>query len=56
MQTMRFRVRTLMAAVGVMALLIWGAMMGLRSYDYCRRATFFASEEYSWRESAARTL
>jgi hypothetical protein len=31
---MRFRVRTMMAAVGVVALLIWGAMMGLRSYDY----------------------
>jgi hypothetical protein len=53
-RTMRFRVRTLMAAVGVVALLIWGSKMGLRSYDYYRRATFFASEEYSWRESAAR--
>jgi hypothetical protein len=54
MRTMRFRVRTLMAAVGVVALLIWGVMMGLRSYDYYRRATFYASEEYGWRESAAR--
>jgi hypothetical protein len=53
MRTMRFRVRTLMAAVGVVALLIWGAMMGLLSYDYYTRATFFASEEYNWRESAA---
>jgi hypothetical protein len=51
---MRLRVRTLMAAVGVAALLIWGAMMGSLSYDYYQRATFFASEEYAWRESAAR--
>jgi hypothetical protein len=51
---MRFRVRTLMAAVGVVALLVWGAMMGLRSYDFYRRATFFASQEYVWRESATR--
>ena len=54
MRTMRLRVRTLMAAVGVVALLIWGAMMGSLSYDYYQRATFFASEEYAWRESAAR--
>jgi hypothetical protein len=54
MRTMRFRVRTLMAAVGVVALLVWGVMMGLRSYDYYRHATFFASQEHVWRESAAR--
>jgi hypothetical protein len=54
MRTMRFRVRTLMEAVGVVALFIWGPLMGLRSYDYYRRATFYASEEYGWRESAAR--
>ena len=42
MRTMRFRVRTLMAAVGVVALLIWGAMMGLRSYDYYRRASTYS--------------
>jgi hypothetical protein len=54
MRTTRLRVRTLMVAVGFVALLIWGAMMGSLSYDYYQRATFFASEEYAWRESAAR--
>ena len=53
-RTMRFRVHTLMAAVGVVALLIWGAMMGLRSYDYYRRASKYSLEERVWRESTAR--
>ncbi len=53
MRTMRLRVRTLMAAVGVVALLIWGAMVGLRSYDYYKRASFYALQEYGWRENAA---
>ena len=52
MPTIRFRVRALMAAVGVVALLIWGAMLGLRSYDYYRRARFYAFQEYGWRETA----
>ena len=47
MRTLRFRVRTLMAAVGVVALLIWGAMMGSQSYDSRRRA-----REYGARTSA----
>jgi hypothetical protein len=51
---MRFRVRTLMAAVGVVALFIWGAMMGLRSYVYYRRASTYRLEERVWRESTAR--
>jgi hypothetical protein len=50
MRTIRFRVRTLMIAVGVLALLIWGSMMGLRSYDFYRRASFYSFEEYGWRE------
>jgi hypothetical protein len=54
MRTMRFRVRTLMAAVGVVALLIWGAMMGLRSYVYYRRASTYNLEERVWRASTAR--
>jgi hypothetical protein len=49
-----FRVRTLMAAVVVVALLIWASMMGSRSYDYYRRARMYAEQEYRWRESAAR--
>jgi hypothetical protein len=51
---MRFRVRTLMAAVGVVAFLIWGAMMGSRSYDYYRRAREYGAQERGWRESASR--
>lgn len=51
MRTMRFRLRTLMAAVGVVAFLIWGTM-GLRSYDYYRRASFYAFQEYGWRETS----
>jgi hypothetical protein len=52
MRLLHFRVRTLMVVVGVVALLIWGAMMGLRSYDYYRRASFYAFQEYGWRETA----
>ena len=37
MRLPRFRVRTLMIVVGVVALLIWGAMLASRSYDYYRR-------------------
>jgi hypothetical protein len=54
MRLPRFRVRTLMLAVGVVALLLWGAMMGTRSYVYYRRARFYSFEERGWRESAAR--
>ena len=36
MRLPRFRVRTLMIAVGVVALLIWGAMMASQSYDWPR--------------------
>ena len=54
MRTRRFRVRTLMAAVAVVALLVWGVMMGLRSYDYYRHARFYGEQEYGWRETAAR--
>jgi hypothetical protein len=54
MRLPRFRVRTLMLAVGVVALLVWGAMMGTRSYDYYRRARLFGAEERGWRESTAR--
>src|SRR4051794_48354 len=54
MRTLRFRVRTLMAALGVVALLIWGAMMGSQSYDYYRRAREYGANERGWREIAAR--
>ena len=54
MRTMRFRVRTLMAAVGLVAVLVWTAMMASRSYDYYRRASQYRLEERVWRASTAR--
>jgi hypothetical protein len=50
----RVRVRTLMLAVAVVALLVWGAMMGTQSYDYYRRAREYGANERGWREIAAR--
>lgn len=50
----RFRVRTLMVAVGVVALLIWGTMMGLRSLDYAMRAKYYRDQARRWRSIAAR--
>ena len=49
-----FRVRTFMAAVVVVALLVWASMMGSRSYDYYGRARMYAEQERGWREIAAR--
>ena len=49
-----FRVRTLMIAVSVVALLIWGAKMASQSYDYYRRAREFGAQERGWREIASR--
>jgi hypothetical protein len=43
-----------MVAVGVVALLVWGAMMGSRSYDYYRLARYYGDQERGWREIAAR--
>src|SRR5262249_14849430 len=54
MRPPRFRVRTLMVVVGVVASLVWGAMMGSRSYDYSRRAREYGASERGWREIAAR--
>ncbi len=34
-----------MIAVGVVALLIWGAMMTSRSYNYYRRAREYGAQE-----------
>jgi hypothetical protein len=53
MRLLRFRVRTLMIAVSVVALVVWGAMMGTRPYDYYGRARRYVLEERGWRESAA---
>jgi hypothetical protein len=54
MRLPRFRVRTLMLAVGVVALLIWGAMLGTRSYVYYRLATTYGTYERQWREMHVR--
>jgi hypothetical protein len=54
MRLPRFRVRTQMVIVALVALLIWGAMMGSRSYDYYRRAAEYGFNERGWRETAAR--
>lgn len=54
MRLPRFRVRTLLVLVAVVAVLIWGSMMGVRSFDYYRRANFYGSQEYGWRQIAAR--
>ena len=50
----RFSVRTLMIAVSVVALLIWGAMMGTRSYHYYQLAREYGANERGWREIADR--
>jgi hypothetical protein len=54
MRLPRFRVRTLMIAVGVVALFIWGAMMASQSYDYYRLARKYGADERGWREIAMR--
>jgi hypothetical protein len=54
MRLPHFRVRTLMIAVGVVALLIWGAMMASQSYDYYSRAREYGAQERGWREIASR--
>ncbi len=53
MRRPHFRVRALMGIVGVVALLIWGAMMAAQSYNYSRRAREYGIQEREWRESAA---
>lgn len=55
MRLPHFRVRTLMLAVVVVALLTWGGMMGTRSYIYYRAAHNFGLLERGWRETAARS-
>jgi hypothetical protein len=54
MQLPRCRVRTLMLGVAALAVLIWGSMMGARSYDCYRLAREYSANERGWREIAAR--
>jgi hypothetical protein len=56
MRLPRFRVRTLMIAVGAVALLIWGTMMGARSFDFYNRAREYATQERGWRDIASRDI
>ena len=43
-----------MAVVAAVALLLWGATLGSRSYYYHGRATFHAERARRWREIASR--
>ena len=54
MRLPRFRVRTLMIVVGVVALLFCGATMGTRWVNYYRLASIYGTYERQWREMAAR--
>jgi hypothetical protein len=54
MRLPRFSVRTLLIAVSMVALLIWGTMMGSRSYTFYRLATEYGANERGWREIASR--
>jgi hypothetical protein len=56
MRLPRLRVRTYMLLVGVVALLVWTGMMGLRWYDYSRRASIYSFQEHYYRENAQRDL
>ncbi len=49
-----FRVRTLMLTVGVVGMLIWGGMIGTRTYVYFRLAREYGAYERGWRYMAAR--
>jgi hypothetical protein len=52
----RLRIRTFMLLVVLLALLLWTAMMGLRSFDYSRRASIYRFQERFYREHAQRDL
>jgi hypothetical protein len=54
MRPPRFRVRTLLVLVAAVAVLLWGSMMGVRSFGYHRLAKEYGSNERGWREIAAR--
>src|SRR5215467_13520122 len=56
MRLPRLRVRTYMLLVGVVALLVWGTMMGGLSYHYYQRARIYSFQERWWREKARRDL
>ena len=44
-----------MAAVAIVAVLVWGSMISSRSkFNYYRLTSFYHSHEYGWRQIAAR--
>ncbi len=53
MRAPRFRVRTLMAAVGLATVLVWAAMMGFRSWVHYSLASSYSFQERGWRKAAA---
>jgi hypothetical protein len=56
MRLPRLRVRTYMLLVGVVALLVWSAMIGVRWYAYYRLVRTYSFQERQWRENAQRDL
>src|SRR6516162_54597 len=56
MRLPRLRVRAYILLVGVVALLVWGTMIGVRWYEYYRRARIYSFQERHWRENAQRDL
>jgi hypothetical protein len=54
MRLPRYRVRTLMIAVVVAALLVWGTTMASRSLGYYQRAREYGTQERGWRAIASR--
>jgi hypothetical protein len=52
-RALRFRVRALLAAVGLVAVLVWTAMMGFRSCVHHSLASRYSFQERGWREEAA---
>ena len=56
MRLPRLRVRTYMLLVGVVAVLVWTAMTGLRFCDYALRARTYRFQERHFRERAQHDL
>jgi hypothetical protein len=54
MRLPRMTTRRLMVLVAIVASLVWGAMMGVRSYDCYRIARYFGDQERGWRIIASR--
>lgn len=53
MRPLRFRVRSLLVAVAIVAVLIWAVRMGSRSYVYYQLARQYSFNELDWRLTGA---